>query len=135
MDDTFKITIEGLWREGARDTYPQYPGIFFVFEAKKDGRKLVPLKLVYVGAAGNVREGILSFMEQFNFPRYIRLENTVCFLTAQLNGQMEAQRILGAYIYAHKPPANDQYKYTFPFPDTRILSEGVTCFLKDDFRI
>lgn len=132
--ETFCLTLHGYWRNTSLETYPSYPGVFFVFEAKKNYGRVIPLKLLYVGEAEDVGKEISGLLEENNMLKhYIREANTVCFITAQVPEQRE--RVQAAYVYAHKPPANRRYKYVFPFHPTRIASQGVLTFMKDDFTV
>lgn len=133
--ERFTIRIRGCWRYGrAGGKIPQYPGIYFLFEAKKDGEKTVPIRLLFVGSADNVRDGILAFNRIFHPAKYLRHGNFLCYHTAAVPSAAR-ERVMAAFIYTHKPPANDRYKYKFPFPPTWVQSEGKTVFLKENFTV
>ena len=133
--ESFCITIEGCWNKFDKsEQLPQYCGVFFVFEAKSTGDRIVPLRLLYVGEADNVCDGILSFLSKFEEFKYVRHGNLLCYHTAAVERDVRS-RVQAAFIYAHKPPANDRYKYRFPFAPTHILSQGEIGFLKLDFAV
>ena len=135
-DDCFSIAIEGCWKdmEEENSQIPEYSGVFFVFEAKSAADGLVPLRLIYVGGAENVHDGILTFVKKFQQLRYLRYGNSLCYFTAAVDRNAR-ERVQAAFIYAHKPPANNRYKYIFPFAQTHIISTGKIGFLKENFRV
>ncbi len=134
-EESFQITIEGCWKEdNQNDQLPEYSGVFFVFEAKPTADRIVPLRLIYVGEAENVCDGILVFVRKFEQLKYLRHGNILCYHTAAVERNVR-ERVQAAFVYTHKPPANDRYKYRFPFAPTHILSKGKTGFLKEDFRV
>jgi hypothetical protein len=133
-EETFRINIEGCWTdEKFNEQIPRYPGLFFVFEAKPSAAGATLLRLIYVGAADKLREGITSFRKNFDSARYLREGNVLCYHSAWVADAATRDRVSAAFIYAHKPPANDKYKYRFPFPETHVVCEGKIGFLKQDF--
>lgn len=135
VEEKFVITINGCWKDdNLNKNMPEYSGIFFVFEAKPTADGLVPLRLIYVGEAENVRKGVLNFVRKFEEMKYLRHGNTLCYHAAEVQGNAR-ERVQAAFVYTHKPPANDRYKYLFPFAPTHIKSKGKTGFLKSDFKV
>lgn len=132
--ETFEITIEGCWKEEDAGLLPEYTGVFFVFEAKLAYGRVSPLRLLYVGSAENVREGILSFAAQFEQMKFVRSGNMLCYQAAPVEKEV-CERVMAAFIYIQKPPANERYKYKFPFATTQVISRGNTGFLKEKFTI
>ncbi|MDZ4846385.1 MAG: hypothetical protein SH857_12635 [Chitinophagales bacterium] len=92
------------------------------------------MRLVYVGEAENVCDGILAFITTFEQFNYVRYGNTLCYHAAAVERDVRV-RIQAAFVYAHKPPANNRYKYRFPFAPTHIISTGKTGFLKLNFAV
>jgi hypothetical protein len=135
-EETFRVNIEGCWKD-KKNTWllPRYAGLFFVFEAKPNGKNVTLLRLIYVGAADNVREGILVFRDNFDDTRFLREGNVLCYHAAAVEETANRERIQAAFVYTHKPPANDRYKYRFPFPETNVVSEGKIGFLKQNFTV
>lgn len=133
--DQFSVTIQGCWKYGEPDQdIPEYSGIYFLFEARPEADKAVPIRLLYVGTAENVREGILAFNHIFQPAKYVRYNNVLCYYTAAVEPVLR-ERVMAAFIYSHKPLANDRYKYKFPFAPTQVVSKGKTVFLKENFTV
>lgn len=134
--ETFRVIIEGYWKdEKANDKLPRYPGLFFAFEARPNTSGVTLLRLIYVGASDKVRDGILAFRKNFDEVRFLREGNILCYHAAWVAEAANRERMQAAFIYAHKPPANDKFKYRFPYAETRIITEGQMGFLKEDFTV
>lgn len=130
-EQTFRINIEGCQK--SNDEIPRSPGLFFVFEAKPNHSGAILLRLIFVGSAEKLRDGIQAFRKDFDSARFLREGNMLCYHIAPIADAATRERVQAAFIYAHKPPANDKYKYRFPYAETRVVSEGKIGFLKADF--
>ena len=57
-----------------------------------------------------------------------------CFSTAYISG-LDMERILSAFIYHLKPPANTQYVDLFTYDPTTITATGKTALIKPHFTV
>ena len=136
QEKTFELYIMGYWHDKNIICLPQQKGVFFVYETKYDKKKdaLFFKRLLYIGETEDVKDGILKHKKYSEWLKYIKYGNELCYsMTCVENSYRE--RIAAAYIYIHKPPANEEYTDKFPFDKTRIRTAGDIELLNKDFTI
>ena len=135
-DKTFELNIFGFWRDKNIICIPKHPGIYFVYEVTYDRNtdSVSFRRIIYIGEAEDVNYRILKHEKYSDWLKYINFESELCYALAQVENSYR-ERIEAAYIYEHKPPANEEYTDKFPFNKTRIKSTGDTELLNKDFTI
>lgn len=131
------IIIEGYWRKINRQFIPNYTGIFFVYLASYNEIEdiITPVKLVFIGQALKVRDQIQHHILTDNpWHRFGEAGHEFCFSAAYLS-ELDMERILSAFIYRFKPPANTQYVDFFTYDPTTITVTGKTALLKSHFTV
>lgn len=133
---TFELNIFGYWRDKNIICLPKLPGVYFVYEASynRDTDALSFIRLIYIGEADNVNERILKHEKYSDWLKYIGYGSELCYSMVQVENAYR-ERIEAAYIYEHKPPANEKHIDKFPFNKTRIKSTSDTELLNKDFTI
>jgi hypothetical protein len=133
----YNIIIEGYWREMNRQFIPNYTGIFFVYLACYDNTTdiITPVKLVFIGHAVKVREQIQHHILTDNpWHPFSEAGHEFCFSAAYLS-ELDMERVVSAFIYYFKPPANSQYVDFFTYDPTTITASGKTALLKSHFTV
>ncbi len=127
---TFNINIDGYWRDQNKSGIPNHSGVYFVYDASYDSNKdTVTLhKIIYIGEAGKVRERIYGHEKFDDWLKHVRSGNELCFSTGYVEATYR-ERVEAAYIFEHKPPENDEYKDSFPFDTTTVVSSGKTVLI------
>jgi len=135
-EKTFELNIFGYWRDKNIICLPKQPGVYFVYETSynRDDDALSFQRLLYIGEADDVKDRILKHDKYSDWLKYIRFGNELCYSMVHVESTYR-ERIEAAYIYKHKPPANEEYKNNFPFNKTRVKSSGETELLNVDFTI
>jgi excinuclease UvrABC nuclease subunit len=130
----FNENIEGYWRDKNKGGIPDHSGVYFVYEASynSDNDTVSLRRLIYIGEAVNVRERIGSHEKYNEWLNYVGLGNELCFSTGYVESS-NRNRVEAAYIFQHKPPVNIDYKSSFPFEQTTIISSGKTALLNTSF--
>ena len=139
---TIALWFQGNWREENAGHVPKRSGIYVVYECSLNAPpqtvalslpKTVTLRqIIYVGEAGDVNDRVAKHEKWPKWRQYCGKGNEICFSFAAVNGPDRA-RGEAALIYRHQPPANDQYKDTFPFDETTMFLEGETGLLESIF--
>lgn len=135
-EKTFNVSIEGYWRDVNKSGIPNHSGVYFVYEAKYNESEgtVSLLKLIYIGESDKVRDRIADHERYNDWLKHVRKGNTLCFSTGPVESDYR-ERVEAAYIFEHKPPENVEYKYTFPFDKTIVISKGDTELLNTNFTV
>ncbi len=134
---TFEIDFsDGFWIEEQIERLAKRAGVYSVhtcvYNAAKD---VVDLRrLIYLGEAKNVNERVATHEKWPTWRRYRQTGEVLCFASAGW-GDEERERVEAALIYEHKPPANEEYKNSFPFDETTIYSKGKKGLLTDSLTV
>lgn len=131
------IIIEGYWREMNRQFLPNYSGIFFVYLASYDVTKdiITPDELIFIGHASKVREQVQYQITADNpWNKFAKAGYEFCFSAAYVS-ILDMERVVSAFIYQFKPPANIQYTDVFTYEPTTITATGKTALLKANFTV
>jgi len=133
---TIKIKFEGYWRDEDKSGVPVHSVVYCVYECKynKNNDSVSLLKLIYIGEADNVQERIANHEKYQDWLKHVRSGNELCFSFGPVL-PTDRERAEAAMIFKHKPPENEEYKYSFPFDQTTISLSGEIKLLKTYFII
>ncbi len=132
----FNVDIEGYWREINKSGTPNYSGVYFVYEGNYNAisNTLTLKKLIYIGESDNVKSCIETHDKRNEWLSYVRQGNELYYSAGPVETEYRS-RVAEAYIFKHKPPANDELKYSFPFDQAVVISTGSTALLITYFTI
>ena len=133
---TIYLAFAGYWRELNIISIPKEAGIYVVYECLYNSiSNTVDLfKVIYIGEAINVNERIVTHEKWPEWRRHRSLLKEICFSFSPIT-RPDRQRAEAALIYRHKPLANDEYKYSFPFDETTMALTGDAALLDSYFII
>ncbi len=130
------VTFDGYWREKNIGSIPKKSGIYVVYEGVYVPEKAtVSLKkIIYIGESTNANERIKGHEKWAAWERNCQSGRILIFSFAPING---GDRVIGeaALIYKHKPPVNEEYKYSFPYENTTMSLSGETALLNTYFTV
>jgi len=129
---TFEVEFDGFWIEERVESLEKGSGIYTVHTCVYNAAtNTVDLRrLIYIGEAENVNERLVNHEKWPTWRRHRQTGEILCFAYGKWSDQ-ERKRIEAALIYEHKPPANEEYKDSFPFDETTVYSKGTKGLLKD----
>jgi len=133
---TINIKFTGYWRDENKPGVPAQSGVYCVYECRyNDYNDTVSLlKLIYIGEADDVQERIANHEKYQDWLKHVRFGNELFFSLGPVLST-DRERAEAAMIFKHKPPENEEYKYSFPFDQTTIsLSDDIT-LLKTHFTV
>lgn len=133
---TINLEFDGYWLEKNIGGIPKQSGIYVVYECSYNAQAntVSLLKVIYIGEAENVNERIAKHEKWPLWRKHCGVNNQICFSFAPVTNP-DRQRGEAAMIYKHKPPVNDEYKYTFPFDQTTMNLTGKTNLLETYFTV
>ena len=125
MAKTINLDFEGYWREVNKGGIPSKSGVYLVYVCRHNKSKgTVTLdRLIYIGEAEDVQDRIANHEKWPKWRQYVPNGSEICFSVAGITSP-DRERAEAALIYYHKPPCNDEYKDSFPFEDTTVVSTG-----------
>ncbi|MEE8573775.1 MAG: hypothetical protein V3T30_00035 [Thermodesulfobacteriota bacterium] len=137
MDIKIPMKFDGFWIEDAIEKVPEATGIYTVFGGfYEESDKSVKLEqVIYIGWAENAREDIKTSRHKEEWAKECEDE---CWQLVFSFASVEApnnERGAAALIFEQKPPVNEQYKYEFPFDDTKVKLSGKTGLLDTSFEV
>lgn len=132
----FEIEFEGYWRECAISGIPSESGVYCAYECTHNvSEKNVSLhRLLYIGEADDVKDRVAKHEKWGQWKHETGEGNELCFSFARV-GVLYRNRIEAALIFKHKPPVNDEYKWSFPFDETTLSLTGKNARLLTDFTV
>lgn len=133
---TFNTNIQGYWRDKTKSGIPNHSGVYFVYVVSYSEQtdKVTLYSLIYIGESDNVNIRIQNHEKYDEWKTYLSQGQELCFSTCRIDGDGRF-RVEAAYIFKHKPPVNTEYKNSFPFDKTTIVSTGKTALLKTNFTV
>lgn len=136
MKQTFNQTIDGYWRETAVSGIPSHSGVYFVYVGTYNPeQKTVALhKLIYIGESSDVQNRIATHKKWQDWKKYLGKGQELWFSTTPV-APTYRERVEAAYIFKHKPPVNTEYRDSFPFDETTVISKGKTALLNTNFTV
>lgn len=134
--ETFNIKIEGYWADSQKDNIPNHSGVYFVYECNfNEVAKTFNIhNLIYIGESDEVRDRIVNHEKYYDWERYVRPGNTLCYSTGPVS-ETYRERVEAAYVFRHKPPENEEYTENFSFDQTKINSLERTDLLDPSFTV
>lgn len=135
-EQSFTLNFKGYWREANIASIPNHEGVYCVYECtyNKDSKTVFLNSLIYISEAEDVNQRINNHEKRMIWKAGFGQGNELCFSTAPVDYAYR-DRIEATLIFKHKPPANDDYKHSFPFDKTTILITGVTDLLSQIFTV
>lgn len=133
---SFNVPIQGYWRDKDKSGIPNHSGVYFVYGAtfNQQNDKVNLHQLIYIGESDNVNTRIQNHDKYDEWKRYLSTGQELCFSLSAVIGDNKI-RVEAAYIFKHKPPLNTEYKDTFPFDQTTVISDGATSLLITNFTV
>jgi hypothetical protein len=133
---TITLTFDGYWRDANSASIPNASGIYLVYTCTHDRQagQVTLHKLIYIGESDRVRDRIQFHEKRAKWQRYLGPGQELCYSFAPI-ASPDRQRAEAALIYHHKPPVNDEYKDSFPFDDTTVISGGKCTFIEQSFTV
>jgi excinuclease UvrABC nuclease subunit len=133
---TFNTDIQGYWRDQNKSGIPNHSGVYFVYVASHSVQtdKVTLHRLIYIGESDNVNSRIQTHEKYDEWRTYLSPGQELCYSTCRIDGE-DRFRVEAAYIYEHKPPVNTEYKNSFPFDQTTVVSTGKTALLNTNFTV
>jgi excinuclease UvrABC nuclease subunit len=132
----FSLQFDGYWRDINKNGIPNHSGVYCVYTCTfNSSNSTVSLdSLVYIGESQNVKDRIVNHEKYSEWKQYLSNGQELCFSTAQVSSSYRV-RCEAALINKHKPPVNDEYKYSFPFDITTMELSGETVLLTKYFTV
>jgi len=136
MNQTFTVKIGGYWREKHIASIPSHSGVYFVYVGTYNAStdSLTLHKLIYIGESEDVNDRISNHEKWTDWKKHVGAGQELCFSTGPVPSANRL-RVEAAYIYQHKPVENTEYKYSFPFDQTTVISSGRTVHLNTNFTV
>ena len=120
----YSLTYEGYWRERNKSVIPARSGVYSVYACRHStvNNTVSIRKLIYIGESANVRDRIDGHERTTNWRRHLQPGEELCFNFAPIS--VDRERVEAALINHHKPPENNEYKHSFPYPQTTVSTSG-----------
>ncbi|MBN2166766.1 MAG: hypothetical protein JW717_10855 [Marinilabiliaceae bacterium] len=131
----FEVEINGGWYETGK-VLPDASGLIFVYAvSKKSNSTLTDFKkLLFIKETGNIKASVIDDDLKKYLQKFLTSTQKLCFHISTFQSKF-LSRIAAAYINFHKPVANNEFKYEFPFHPTIIESVGEAPFIKPLFSV
>jgi excinuclease UvrABC nuclease subunit len=135
-EQTFNLNFDGYWREQNINGIPTSSGVYCVYECTHNVNKgtVTIHRLLYIGEAADVNDRVKNHEKWNEWRRLVNRENEFCFSYAPVESVYRA-RTEAALIFKHKPPLNREYKDSFPFDRTTIITSGKNAKLYERFTV
>ncbi len=135
-EKSISITLDGYWRDQHKASLPAKSGIYCVYECTHNVQSnTVSLnKLIYIGESDDVNNRVANHEKQQDWLNHVGKGNELCYSFGGV-GTTDRERAEAAMIFKHKPPVNDEYKYSFPFDKTTLILSGNTELLTASFTV
>lgn len=136
MTKTIFLEFKGYWPENMIESMPKQGGIYCVYEVKNNyGTNTSIVKLIYIGEATNIYDRIKNHEKWPEWRKSCSHAGSIICFTAAPIMSPDRERAEAALIYYHKPPVNDEYKYSFPFDTTTVYVTGAIGTLENMFTV
>ena len=136
MAKTINLEFDGYWREVDKAGVPAESGVYLVCVCRyNEARGTIALdKLIQIGEAENVNYRIENHEKWPEWHQHVLKGFEICFSFAGITSPYR-KRAEAALIYSHKPPCNDEYKDSFPFEKTTVVSSGQRALLSSPITV
>ena len=124
-EETIWLNFDGYWREPNISIMPEQSGVYCIYECthNKKEHTITLRRLLYVGEGTNVNERIKNHEKWEEWKRHVKKGNVVCISFPPVDS-VDLKRVEAALIFKYKPPLNNDYKDSFPFDKTTIITSG-----------
>lgn len=135
-EQTFNLNFDGYWREPNISKIPSRSGEYCVNECTHNvSQGTVTIhRLLYIGEAIDVNDRVKNHEKWNEWRRLVNRGNELCFSFAPIESTY-CERVEAALIFKHKPPLNTEYKNSFPFDRTTIITSGSKAKLHERFTV
>jgi len=136
MNSSFHLEYDGYWREPNIGGIPAKSGVYTVYASSHNSvKKTVNLKrILYIGESGNVNQRIAGHEKWNSWKAQLHSGEQLCFNFSEVPAPVR-ERVEASLIFKHKPPENEEYKNSFPFPQTSIQTYGRNTLLHPHFTV
>jgi hypothetical protein len=131
---TISLDFGGYWMNPER--VPRSAGIYCVYACQHHGVTVNIRSLLYIGESEAVRIRIGQHLADDTgkaWKRHLRVGEVFCYSQAKIGADREQAE--AALVFWHKPPTNTERVNEFPYPRTRIVSNGRIPQLNPDFAV
>ena len=130
------IEFQGYWREKKKRGLPPESGIYCVYTCIYSGRKQTcsPQKLVYIGAAEDVRACLGNHPGQDAWESHIDTGEELCYSFAAVDPE-HRDRYAAALVARNKPPENTGHAPGVKPHESTFVISGSAAFLAKQFSI
>ena len=139
MAKTYELDFKGYWVEEKWSSLPNEAGIYCVYAATRSERtnNLTKPRLLYIGEAEDIRKRVPQNPKdrRDKWKRKLTDEEILCVSYALIEPESARKRAEAAMINWHQPPCNKEYKDSFPFPQTTIVTSGKKARLDAKFTV
>lgn len=139
MAKTYQLEFEGYRVEENWDSLPSVSGIYCVYAASRSARtgNLTGPRLLYIGEAEDIRKRVPQAPKnrRDKWAKKLTDKELLCVSYARDDDLVDRERAEAAMIHWHQPPCNKEYKDSFPFPRTTILTSGKNAELDENFTV
>lgn len=134
--DTPQVAIEfqGYWRDKKKRGIPPESGIYCVYTCIYSGKKQTcsPQKLVYIGAAEDVRGALDNHPGQDAWESHIDTGEELCYSFAPVAAE-QLDQYVAALVTRNKPPENTGMNPADKLNGTQFVLSGSAAFLAKQF--
>lgn len=128
------IEFQGYWRDKKKRGVPAESGIYCVYTCIYSGKKQTcsPQKLLYIGAAENVRASLEDPPGLEDWESHIDTGEEFCYSFAPVGAEFR-DSYAAALIHKHKPPENEKPYPTPTDNGAEFVLSGAAAFLNKRF--
>jgi hypothetical protein len=136
MTKLINLHFDGSWDPRLFWSSPYHGGVYCVWSTSRDPRANQSFyrRLIYTGQSEDIPTRILRHDGKKEWHPHMEPGEQLWFTAAAVL-PFDVDRAEAALIHQHRPPANVQHLFTFPFESTRIVSTGHTGLLSVDFTV
>lgn len=136
MIGTYYLHFKGSLSDEHRALLPEYRGVYLVYRGvwSEKERLYYCHEIIYIGKADNIRQRHMSHEKRNDFLATCRTGEIVFYSYAEVPEDV-LDRIEAALIFHTQPRLNEAFKDSFPYDNTRIISDGACALLDTDIVI
>lgn len=133
---SYNLKFEGSWVDSSRHFMPNYAGVYLVYRGTHNVAQQTVncAEILYIGQAKDVRQRLSNHEKRNIFSSQLHNGEILFYSCARVSME-DLSRVENALIYKMQPRLNDNLKDSFPYPITRVISEGACALLDKDFTL
>lgn len=133
-EQTYKHDFNGYWKESDKSKLPSISGVYCVYECTHNSTEnsVSIHRLIYIGESDNINARIAGHEKLPFWERFVRHGNELCYSYTEVSAS-DRYRVEAAFINHHQPLVNIEYKDSFTFDKTTILTSGRSALLERIF--